>query len=241
MSRREAAPPEEADNQEQIRARIIAAGAEILAKGDREDLTTRAVAAHAGVQAPTLYRLFGDKHGLLEAVAEDAMRRFVKKKSAKVLRDPLEDLRSGWDLTVAFGLAHPAIFSFMNGDPRPGHVSPAAAAGHVMLTEKVERLAKAGLLRVSVERAVNLIRAAGVGTVFLLLGMEEGKRDAGLSKAACEGVIASITRGTPIVEEASPRGAAIALRASLAQTDALSPGERLLLSELLVRLVAHDG
>ncbi|WP_338419811.1 TetR family transcriptional regulator [Streptomyces klenkii] len=37
-------------------------------------MTTRAVAAAAGVQAPAIYRLFGDKDGLLEAVAEQRLR-----------------------------------------------------------------------------------------------------------------------------------------------------------------------
>jgi AcrR family transcriptional regulator len=35
----------------------------------RRAVTTRAVAAGAGVQAPTIYRLFGDKDGLLDALA----------------------------------------------------------------------------------------------------------------------------------------------------------------------------
>ena len=55
-----------ADN---TRARIVAAAAGLLTKGGREAVSTRAVSAAAGVQAPTIYRLFGDKQGLLEAVA----------------------------------------------------------------------------------------------------------------------------------------------------------------------------
>ena len=56
----------------------------------------------AGVQAPTLYRLFGDKDGLLEAVAEQVMSTYVSAK-AEVVRaasaagaDPVADLEAGW-------------------------------------------------------------------------------------------------------------------------------------------------
>jgi len=100
----------------------------------------------------------------------------------------------------------------------------------------MQRLAKVGLLRVSVGRAVNLMRASGIGTVLTLLGMPSGERDLGLSEAAREGVIAAITRAAPAVAQPSAAGAAIALRASLEHAQALTPGERLLLSELLERL-----
>ncbi len=220
-----------------VRDRIVAAGASLLSKGGREALTTRAVAKLAHVQAPTIYRLFGDKDGLLEAVAKHVMQRYVDDKEAGVLRDPLEDLRRGWDLNIAFSLAHPAIFAIMSADPRPDHVSPAAAAGHAVLTAKLERLGQRGLLSVTVERAVNLVRAAGTGTTLMLLGMREDKVDLGLSEAAREAVIAAILRRAPAVKQSSTAGAAIALRASIARANVtLTPGERTLLIELLDRL-----
>ena len=51
------------------RERLVKAAAELLIDGGKEAVSTRAVASAAGVQAPTLYRLFGDKDGLLDAVA----------------------------------------------------------------------------------------------------------------------------------------------------------------------------
>ena len=62
---------------DRVRARIVAAAAELIASGGREAATTRAVAAAAGVQAPTIYRLFGDKRGLLNAAAEHGHARLV--------------------------------------------------------------------------------------------------------------------------------------------------------------------
>ncbi|WP_434044071.1 MULTISPECIES: TetR/AcrR family transcriptional regulator [Sorangium] len=236
-------PPvaDEVGGHDDVRARIIAAGAELLAEGGRDALTTRAVAAAAGVQAPTIYRLFGDKGGLLEAVAEHGLARYIAQKKAHVpLADPLEDLRAGWDFNVAFGLAHPAIFAIMNGDPRPGHRSPVVASGLAILERRIQRLAQAGRLRVPEERAVNLVRASGVGTVLVLLGMPEDRRDLGLSAAARESVIAAITSAEPITGRPGAAEAAIALRASLDDAAALTPGERHLLTELLDRL-ARSG
>src|SRR6478735_1483558 len=89
-----------------VRERILQAAAKLIAEGGRDAATTRAVAAAAAVQAPTIYRLFGDKSGLLDAVAEQAMAAYVAKKSAtRPDPDPMTDLRRGWDDYVAFCLA----------------------------------------------------------------------------------------------------------------------------------------
>ena len=45
-------------------------GAQLLNDGGREAVSTRAVAAAAGVQPPTIYRQYGDMQGLLSAVAQ---------------------------------------------------------------------------------------------------------------------------------------------------------------------------
>ena len=71
------------------------AEADVLARRSGEDhrllrdegpgaVTTRGVAQAAGVQAPAIYRLFGDKDGLLEAVAESVMSSFVAAKASVV-------------------------------------------------------------------------------------------------------------------------------------------------------------
>lgn len=225
------------DSQDAARARIVAAAVDLLAEGGRDALTTRAVAAAAGVQAPTIYRIFGDKGGLLDAVAEHGLEKFLAKKRARAPHpDPLDDLRAGWDFTVAFGLAHPAIFAIMN-EPRPGKaLSPATVAGLEILKQRIHRLATAGLLKVSEERAVGLVRVSGIGTVVTLLSLPERQRDPGLAAAARESVIAAICAPAAVVEGPPLVGAAITLRASLDEAAALTPGERHLLAELLDRL-----
>ena len=221
------------------RARIIAAAAELIAKGGTEAATTRAVATAAGMQAPAIYRLFGDKTGLLNAVAEDALAKYVAEKADREPEaDPLAELRLGWDTHIAFGLAHPAIFALISTNVA-GPPSPASTAGMAVLRERVRRVAQEGRLRVTEERAVDLIHAMATGTVLTLLGAQPEDRE-GLADAARDAVFAAVLREQPPLSDSGPAGAASALRARLGQLTALTPGERLLLSELLAR-VAQSG
>ena len=176
------------------RERIIEAAAKLLTEGGREAVSTRAVCAAAGVQAPTLYRIFGDKHGLLEAVASNGFETYLRNKAALgQSADPVEDLRRGWDLHLGFGLAHPAFYTLIYGEPRPGIESPAAKAAAAVLAGQVRRIAEAGRLRVSEERAAHLIHAAGSGMTFTLIALPEDQRDPALSTLARESIIAAVT------------------------------------------------
>src|SRR5699024_4327073 len=113
------------------RARIIDIAASLLHEHGPAAVTRRGVAEADGVQAPAIYRLFGDKDGLLEAVAEHVMSTFVAEKSDTVDAaaadgiDPLDDLRAGWDKQIAFGLANPSVFRLLSD---PGRVRDSVAA-----------------------------------------------------------------------------------------------------------------
>lgn len=222
------------------RGRILAVAARLLAEGGRDALTTRAVTAAAGIQQPTLYRLFGDKTGLLDAVAERGLAAYVIQKSVLTTSpDPLTEFREGWDRHVGFGMAHPALFAIIWGDPDPTRVSPAAKAGQAALGRKVHALAVAGFLRVSEARAVSLAHAACTGAVLSILDTPENTRDPSLATDAREAVIAAIPDAGSIMDYPSQTTAAVALRATLDEATMLTPGERHLLDELLARLA--DG
>ena len=217
------------------RTRIVQAAATLLAGGGRDAVTTRAVSTAAGVQAPTIYRHFGDMRGLLDAVAEHGFSAYLGEKSVRVAGpEPVEDLRTGWEAHIGFGLAHPGLYALMYGDPRPGVETPAATAARGILHEHVRRIAAAGRLRVSEELAAHMIHAAGSGTVFALLAMAEP--DPQLSHATREAVLAAILTDVPATPAPGPAAAANALRAVLGQASALSAGERQLLGEWLTRL-----
>lgn len=237
-----ASAPEAGRSRDDARAKIVAAATELLVRGGRDSLTTRAVAVAAGVQAPAIYRLFGDKAGLLNAVAEHGFATYLaEKESREPGPNPVEDLRKGWDLHIGFGLAYPAAFTLMYGDPHAGTKPPAALAAFEVLRRHIRRIALAGRLRVDEERAANLVHASGCGAVLTLLGMPEERRDAGLSEAAREAVIAAIVTGSPVVERPGPAAAAIALRAAMPDATALSPGERHVLMEWLERLASQEA
>jgi AcrR family transcriptional regulator len=219
------------------RTRIVSVAADLIAAGGSEAATTRAVAVAAGVQAPTIYRLFGDKRGLLDAVAQHGLAEYVASKAARKPHiDPVQDLRDGWDVHVEFGLAHPDLFSIMAGDPRPRPLSAAAAVGVEVLRRRIGRIASAGRLRVSEERALGLVESIGQGTILTLLRQPVAARDGGLSVAAREAVITTITGETTGMADVGVRTAATTLAARLDHTQVLTAGEQHLLRELLDRV-----
>ncbi len=234
---------EPSTSRDHTRVRIVASAIDLLNSGGRDTVTTRAVADAAGVQAPTIYRLFGDKHGLLDAVAEHGFTTYLKEKTIRKPgqdpgQDPVEELRTGWDLHVEFGLNHPAIYLLMYAEPRPGVKSPAAEMSDRILKEHIRRIAAVGRLRFSEERAADLFHASGCGTVLTLLAKTDGSRDLSLSEIAREAAIAAITTYSPAFESSGPAAAAVALRAVLPEVESLSDGERSLLTEWLNRLAA---
>ena len=231
-------PPAEADAP-YVRTRILEAASRLIFQGGVAALTTRAVAAAAAVQAPTLYRLFGDKRGLLDAVAERGLATFVAgKAAADSAPDPVEDLRHAWAEYIAFGLGNPAVFAIMSETGRPGPPSSATLAGMGVLRERVARIARAGRLRVPEERAVTLIHAAGTGTVATLLAVPEGERDSELPSLALEALLGVLVGAA--VDRTDAPALAVGLRAHLNERDALSPGEHLLMRELLDRLAEQS-
>lgn len=175
------------------RERILRAAADLLAEGGREAVSTRGVSAAAGVQPPTIYRQFGDMQGLLDAVAREGFSAYLGAKVARVrAEDPVDDLRRGWDLHVGFGLAHPALYALMYGDPRPGVQSAVAAEAHAVLWGLIQRVAEAGRLRVGVDDAAMLVQAGGVGVVLALIATPDTRRDLALSDRTREAIIAAI-------------------------------------------------
>ena len=234
--------PELPDRWAQTRASLVEVAARLLREQGSSAVTTRGVAQAAGVQAPTIYRLFGDKDGLLEAVTEHVMATHVTAKAAAAGValaggvDPLEELRSGWDAQMAFGIGNPTLFLLVI-DPVRGLQSPAAQAGLAVLQARVRRVAAAGRLRVSEQRAVDLVRAAGTGTVLTVLATPAGERDPGLPDATYAAVLREILTESDTVSVDTPLAAAVALRAHVSALEALSESEKQLLTEWLDRSI----
>ncbi|MFJ8027894.1 TetR/AcrR family transcriptional regulator [Streptomyces sp. NPDC096311] len=200
-------------------------------------VSTRAVSAAAGVHPPTVYRLFGDKEGLLDAVVADGFTAYLTSRAArKPTDDPVEDLRAGGDPHVGLGLANPALYTLMYGRYRPGTPSPVALAAFEVLAEHMRRIAEAGRPRVPEDRAADLVHAAGCGTTLTLIATPGDRRDPEPARTAREAVIAAIAMDAPVAPAPGPVAAAVTLRAVLPQTDALTAPERGLVQEWLNRI-----
>src|SRR5215210_41265 len=226
------------------RDRIVRAAAGLLAEGGREAVSTRAVAAAAGVQAPTIYRQFGDMRGLLDEVAGYGFSTYLRDKTARErAEDPVEDLRRGWDLHVGFGLANPAFYTLMYGDPTSGTEPTAAGEAAAILRGLVRRVAEAGRLRIGEERAAQMIHAAGSGVTLTLIGTRPSDRDPALSEMTREAILAAVTTderdGTTARDGRDLiANRAVALKAILPEAEKeLTSGEQTLLSEWLDRLI----
>ncbi|MGW4395298.1 TetR/AcrR family transcriptional regulator [Amycolatopsis nivea] len=219
---------------EDARARIITAALELLSSGGPDAVSTRAVSSAAGVQPPTIYRLFGDKDGLLDAITVQGYADYLEAKTAEPpAEDPLEDLRRGWDQHLEFGLANPALYRLMTTRPGP---SPALEKSLAILASRVSRIASAGRLRVPEPLAAALIHAAGSGATLSLISTPPDSRDLAVSVAAREAVIAAISTDRPVSRTPGPAAAATALRAVLPQVSGLSAAEKALMGEWLDRI-----
>jgi AcrR family transcriptional regulator len=225
---------------------MVQAAATLLAEGGREAVSTRAVSAAAGVQSPSIYRQFGDMRGLLDAVVSHGFNAYLEGKAARPpADDPVDDLREGWRMNVEFGLANPALYTLMYGEPGAGSKAAAAEQADALLHGLVQRIAKAGRLRVSVERAERMMHAGAVGVTFVLLDMPPEERDLELSETTREAILAAITTDSVdehALESTSARAAAraVALKAVLDDNAAgLTVGEQSLLREWLDRIAAQ--
>ncbi len=223
------------------RDKILKVAFSLLTKEGRDAITTRNVAEASNVQPPVLYRVFGDKNGLLDAIAVYGFTAYLKKKHPpEAASDPVEALRAGWDMHIEFGLLNPELYLLMYADPRPGAESLAAQQAFAMLGEHMQHVAAAGRLRISATRACALYHAAAVGIMMSLLATTPKQRDPALSAIARDHALAAITTDAPAASNSDIPATASQLRALLSQKgkeqSPLSEGEYLLLSEWLTRL-----
>jgi len=152
-----------ARSDEALRSALLHAAEEQLNAAPDGDIATRAVCEAVGVTQPVLYRLFGDKRGLLDALADAGLQRYAARKAElEVSDDPSADLRRGWDDHLAFAREHAALYRLMFA-PRPWASSSARDGVTALLERTLTRCAAAGMLRVDVGVAATMLLAANVG------------------------------------------------------------------------------
>jgi AcrR family transcriptional regulator len=236
--------PNTVSPRDRTRAHLVQVAADLLATAGPDAVATRSVALAAGVQAPTIYRLFGDKSGLLDAVVEHGFASYLARKHLDPDSDPVQGLRAGWELHVGFGLANPELFRLMHTALRTPQGRAAAATGAGVLQARVHRVAEAGRLRVTERRAVEPVadpvhpglQHPGTGVVFTLIGQATDERDDTLADTAWASVCATILVDQNTAASTGPAAAAVTLHAALPGISALTPAERTLLGDWLDRI-----
>lgn len=222
------------------RHNLVEVAARLLGENGPAGVTTRAVAHAAGVQPPTIYRLFGDKDGLLNAVAQHVFATYVEHKGhVQETDDAVADLRTGWDMHIEFGLANPALFGLLT-DPSRDTPSPAAAAGVDILRRRVHRIASSGRLRLAEHHAVELIHAAGTGAVLTLLATPPAHRNLTLADTMYTAVTQAILTDPTGAVGNTDSVTAIAFRTIAPTLHSLTPVERALMTEWIDRAIENE-
>lgn len=222
-----------------VRAVILDRASELLAASASGDISTRAVCEAAGVGQPALYRLFGDKDGLLAAVADRVWEEYLDSKRAAVpSADPLQDVRDGWDSHTAFALAHPHAYRLVFASTLAS--PPRAAQEAISLLQSIlERVAAQGRLRTSSAEAAQIVMAANSGVALGLILRPSQFPDAALSTAMRESILGSITvDAAPNSAGDAFRTAAITVQAGLADSPEFTDAESGLLTEWLSRIAS---
>jgi AcrR family transcriptional regulator len=227
------------DGHRDTRRQILEGAATLLQRLGADAISIRDVCQTAGVTAPTVYHHFGDKRGLLEAVAEEGFTHYLNaKRDRSPATDPVDEIRQRWDDHIGFGLAHPAFYRVMYGTPQ-AEDRPPAREGRGILLALLGKLAEAGRLRLPLEEAATMIHTAAVGTTLTLISSPDTPGSTGLAERMREAVFAAVLRlDKPPSEKSAVRELAATLLASLSARTAreLTPGEHSILLELLHKL-----
>jgi AcrR family transcriptional regulator len=147
--------------------RVLEVAHAVLRAEGASALTTRRVCESAGITAPTLYHHFGDKHGLMRALASRELHSFfAEKRSMRPTADAVADLMRGWDDWIGFARAKPQLVAALRqGDD--GTIALRQAAEAIVM-ERLERLPKERPLRVPKDVAAQAL-VAGANTVVQLM------------------------------------------------------------------------
>lgn len=223
------------------RQRILRAAADLLREGGPQKVSTRSVAAAAGVQPPDLYRLFGDKDRLVDQAVAEVQREFMRGKKilASRSRDALQEFRRLWSAHVSFGLTHPEVYVLAYGHAQTGVASPASAEMSAMFAEHLAALARQGGVGLNVTQAARVALLLAVGTTMMQIPTAKRHRDHGLTALALRCAEAAVLTERTVAEP-QVRTHAENLRKALrgAQRLPFSAAERSLLNEWLTELAA---
>ncbi|NUT50938.1 MAG: TetR/AcrR family transcriptional regulator [Saccharothrix sp.] len=227
------------------RSAILDAATALLEASSTGEISTRGVAERAGVQQPVIYRIFGDKDGLLAAVVDHGFGQYVAAKRAAVATDdPVADLRRGWDGHTRFALEHPNLYRLMF-TPQLASRPRAVEEAHELLRAVLERIARIGRLAVEPARAAEIVMSANSGVALALITRPELRGNAELSTQVRELLLPGILTPEPDADPATTSPTVAQAATTLAallrsdQPESFSPAELALLTQWLTHLATR--
>jgi AcrR family transcriptional regulator len=164
----------------------------LLRDGGPAALTTRAVCACAGVTAPTLYHHYGDKDGLLRAVAQaELLAMFARKQGMKSTGDALQDLKRGWDDWVEFAIEQPHLVRALQASGG-ATTQPLREAAEAIAADRLATLATTTPLVLDPHTAARVLVAGANAVVQMLLDGLTVPEVRGLSALLRDGLVSSL-------------------------------------------------
>jgi AcrR family transcriptional regulator len=148
------------------RQRVLDAALDLFSERTWEGTNVPQIAERAGVAVGTIYRYFENKEALGSAVYTEAKRAFAEMTVTTQVRqaEPLQALRLVWRGQLAFAMAYPEAFAFLEHQQHAGYLNSDA-------------LAVAGQLNADLCSIIRAGQAAGVvreGDPKVLLAMVYG-------------------------------------------------------------------
>ncbi|MGW0763923.1 TetR/AcrR family transcriptional regulator [Streptomyces sp. NPDC002676] len=168
----------QAQGKEALRATMLDIAAGLLAAEGPAALSMRRLATAADCSTTVLYRLFGAKDGIAEALYREGFARLRRRLDAVPRgEDPAEYLAALGRAYRANALEEPNFYRVMHGEAIPGFVPDeesraAAAASLDVLREAARAAVEGGVLRADadVDEITDTLWAAAHGVISLELG-----------------------------------------------------------------------
>jgi AcrR family transcriptional regulator len=112
------------------RQRVLDAALDLFSERTWEGTNVPQIAQRAGVAVGTIYRYFENKEALGTAVFTEAKRAFAKAVVTPEVRqaEPLQALRLIWRAQLAFAMAYPEAFAFLEHQQHAGYLNSEAQA-----------------------------------------------------------------------------------------------------------------
>ena len=179
------------------RREILEATEALILEDGSEHVSIRQVCQRSGYTAPTVYHHFGDKRGLMDAVAESAFQRLLARlRRVRRRDDPTETARALLLAFIRFGLRNPDAYQLLMSPRPPGvDLPPAGLECRALLEVPMNTLFEQGRLRApDLESAFQAFWAVGHGVISLRASQPHYEWSPRLAEVAVDSILLGVLR-----------------------------------------------